>query len=69
MKIESINRRFGVFAQWLLRWRWAVLALFAAAMVFAVLGMKRMVVQTSFDDYFFEGDPMLVKTDEFKKGL
>ena len=28
--------------------------------------MKRMVKETSFDDYFIEDDPMLVKTEEFK---
>lgn len=66
MKIEKINEKFGAFAERLLRVRWWVLAAFAAVMVLAVMGVKRMVVQTSFDDYFIEGDPMLVKTDEFK---
>lgn len=66
MKIEKINERFGVFAGWLLRMRWWVLAAFAAVIVLSVMGVKQMVVQTSFDDYFIEGDPMLVKTDEFK---
>lgn len=66
MKIERINEKFGAFAERLLRARWWVLAAFAAAMVLSVMGVKRFVVQTSFDDYFIEGDPMLVKTDEFK---
>ena len=66
MKIERINEKFGTFAGWLLRVRWCVLAAFAAVMVLAVTGVRKMVVQTSFDDYFIEGDPMLVKTDEFK---
>lgn len=66
MKIERINERFGAFAGRLLRVRWWVLAAFAAVIVLSVMGVKRMVVQTSFDDYFIEGDPMLVKTDEFK---
>lgn len=66
MKIERINEKFGTFAGWLLRVRWWVLAAFAAVMVLAVTGVRKMVVQTSFDDYFIEGDPMLVKTDEFK---
>lgn len=66
MKIEKINERFGTFAGRLLRVRWWVLAAFAAVIVLSVMGVKRMVVQTSFDDYFIEGDPMLVKTDEFK---
>lgn len=66
MKIERINEKFGLFAGWLLRVRWWVLAVFAAVMMLAVMGVKKMVVQTSFDDYFIKGDPMLVKTDEFK---
>lgn len=66
MKIERINEKFGVFAGWLLRVRWWVLAAFAVVMMLAVMGVKKMVVQTSFDDYFIKGDPMLVKTDEFK---
>ncbi len=66
MKIERINEKFGLFAGWLLRVRWWVLAAFAVVMMLAVMGVKKMVVQTSFDDYFIKGDPMLVKTDEFK---
>lgn len=66
MKIERINEKFGVFAGWLLRVRWWVLAAFAVVMMLAVMGVKKMVVQTSFNDYFIKGDPMLVKTDEFK---
>lgn len=66
MKIERINEKFGVFVGRLLRTRWWVLAAFAAVMVLSVVGVKKLVVQTSFDDYFIEGDPMLVKTDEFK---
>lgn len=66
MKIERINEKFGAFAGRLLRARWWVLAAFAAVLVLSAVGVKKLVVQTSFDDYFIEGDPMLVKTDEFK---
>lgn len=66
MKIEKINELFACFAGWLLRVRWCTLAVFALILVLSVLGMKRMVKETSFDDYFIEDDPMLVKTDEFK---
>lgn len=66
MQIERINEKFGAFAGRLLRARWWVLAAFAAVLVLSVMGVKKLVVQTSFDDYFIEGDPMLVKTDEFK---
>ncbi len=66
MKIERINAYFGRFAEWLLRLRWQVLAAFAVVIILSVIGMKRMVTETSFDDYFIEDDPMLVMTEEFK---
>lgn len=66
MESTKINKWFGSFAAFLLKWRWAAIALFMAILVASFLGMSRMVQQTSFDDYFIEGDPMLVKTEEFK---
>ena len=66
MSSSKINEWFGRYAAFLLKWRWAAIALFAAVMVASFTGMSRMVQQTSFDDYFIEGDPMLVKTNEFK---
>ncbi len=66
MKIERINEWFGRYAERLLRVRWWTLGAFVLLMVISVVGMKRMVKETSFDDYFIEDDPMLVKTEEFK---
>lgn len=66
MKIENINNLFGRFAGKLLRLRWQTLLAFCVVIVLSFIGMKRMVKETSFDDYFIEGDPMLVKTEEFK---
>ena len=66
MKIEKINELFARFAGQLLRMRWMTLAIFTLVLVLSVIGMKRMVKETSFDDYFIEDDPMLVMTDEFK---
>lgn len=66
MKIELINRKFGIYAKWLIRFRWLALVLFTLAVFGGVCGLKHLVVETSFDDYFVEGDPMLIKTDEFK---
>ena len=66
MKIERINELFGKYAERLLRVRWWILGVFVLVLVLSVIGMKRMVKETSFDDYFIEDDPMLVKTEEFK---
>ena len=66
MRIEKINEAFGRFAAWLLGVRWRTLLLFVILLFLSMVGMKRMVKETSFDDYFIEDDPMLVKTEEFK---
>ena len=41
-------------------------ALFAVVIAFSLVGAKRTVVRTSFDDYFLSDDPILLKTNEFK---
>ena len=69
MKSHKINEWFGRYAAFLLRWRWAAIALFVGILLVSFLGMSKMVQQTSFDDYFIEGDPMLVKTNEFKENF
>lgn len=69
MKSNKINAFFGRYAAFLLRWRWAAIALFAVVLAVSFIGMSKMVQQTSFDDYFIEGDPMLMKTNEFKENF
>ena len=66
MKIEKINRKFRQTAEWILRHRLLVTGLFALLVAFSFVGTKRIVMKTSFDDYFMSDDPMLLKTDEFK---
>ncbi len=66
MKIELINKKFGSYAKRLLKVRWLALLVFALAIAGGIAGLKHLVVETSFDNYFVEGDPMLIKTDEFK---
>ncbi len=66
MKIEKINNLFRQLANWILRQRLVVGALFAVVIAFSLVGSKRIVIRTSFDDYFLSDDPMLLKTNEFK---
>lgn len=66
MRIETINEKFGVMIHGLLKRRWFAICAFVLILFAGMVGMKRMVKETSFDAYFIEGDPMLVKTDEFK---
>ena len=66
MRIETINEKFRVMCRGLLKRRWIALGAFVLILFVGMVGMKKMVKETSFDAYFIEGDPMLVKTDEFK---
>ena len=66
MKIERINHKFKQLTKWTLSHRLIVTALFTAVVAFSFMGTKRIVMRTSFDDYFVGDDPMLLKTNEFK---
>ena len=66
MKIESINRKFRKLAGWILRYRLFVAGVFTGIVVLSFVGAKRIVMKTSFDDYFVSGDSILRKTNEFK---
>jgi len=66
MKITKINKGFGRFADWLLCHRILISAIFLVLLTLAFMGAKRIVMRTSFEEYFVGDDPMLVKTNEFK---
>lgn len=44
MNIEPINRKFGIYAKWLLKVRWLALLVFALAVAGGVAGLKYLVV-------------------------
>lgn len=66
MKIEKINHTFGRLAGWIVCHRLVVAGMFILLVAFSFIGTKRMVMKTSFDDYFVNDDPMLLKTNEFQ---
>ncbi|WP_329905124.1 efflux RND transporter permease subunit [Porphyromonas pogonae] len=66
MKIERINQWFARQGEWIVKKRWLVLGIFIALFAFGTYGLQFMNVSASWDDYFLEDDPVLVKTDEFK---
>ena len=66
MKIEKINRKFGQLTRWTLSHRILVTGLFTLIVAFSFVGTKRIVIRTSFDEYFVGDDPMILKTNEFK---
>ena len=66
MKIERINDWFALRGKWMMRRRWFVLGVFVLVFAIGFTGLKHFKVSASWEDYFLEDDPMLVKTDEFK---
>lgn len=66
MKIERINNWFRRLAEKTIHHRITFLLAFIALLVFGFMGTKRIYFETSWDSYFVKGDPMLLKTDEFK---
>ena len=66
MRINSINNLFGKMTMWILKHRLLVVISFIGILAFSFVGMKRIMMKTSFDDYFIKDDPMLIKTNEFK---
>lgn len=66
MKIEKINQWFARRGERIVQRRWLVLAVFAIMFAVGFYGLRFMNISASWDDYFLEDDPVLVRTDEFK---
>lgn len=66
MNIEKINMWFAGRGGWIVKRRWVVLCLFVVIFGISLMGLKYLNITVSWNDYFLEDDPMLVKTDEFK---
>ncbi len=66
MKIEKINNWFEKLAIGTIKKRWLVIGSFIAIIAVSVIGLKQIVVESSYDGYFLEDDPMLVQSDKFK---
>ena len=67
MNIEKINDWFARRGRRMIQKRWWVLGTFALVLALGFMGLKYFKVSASWEDYFLEDDPMLVKTEEFKE--
>jgi len=67
MNIEKINGWFSLRGEWILKRRWLILVSFALLFAVGLSGLKYLNISSSWEDYFLEDDPMLVKTEEFKE--
>lgn len=66
MNIERINDWFARRGKWMIQRRWLVLSLSILVFAIGFTGLRYFKVSASWEDYFLEDDPMLVKTEEFK---
>ena len=66
MKIKKINAWFALRGREKIQKRWWILGIFTLVFTKGLTGLKHFKVTASWEDYFLEDDPMLVKTDEFK---
>ncbi len=67
MKIEKINGWFEKLAGSIIKRRWLIIASFFVLIAVSVIGLKKVIVESSWDGYFLEDDPMLVQSDKFKE--
>ncbi len=67
MKIQKINNWFERFAESVIKRRNLIIVLFFAIVGISFVGLKQLVVESSYDGYFLEDDPMLIQTDKFKE--
>lgn len=66
MNIKKINHRFYYLGEKIIKYRWIIPAVFLIILGCSMGGLKSLNISTSYEDYFLEDDPMLIKTEEFK---
>jgi len=66
LNLIKINHAFHRMAETIVRLRWLNILLFFLITGFCVNGMKQIQLDTSWDNWFLENDPMKIADDEFK---
>ncbi|MBE9469339.1 MAG: MMPL family transporter [Bacteroidetes bacterium] len=67
MKIQKINNWFEKRTIGIIRKRWLIIALFIAIVSIGFNGLRSLKIESSWEDFFLEDDPVLVKSEEFKE--
>lgn len=67
MNIQNINIWFERLAKGIIKKRWLIIVLFFTIVGISVIGLKKVVIESSWEGYFLEDDPMLIQTDQFKE--
>lgn len=66
-RLMQTNMWFRKLGESILRFRWLLLAALLLLDLVGFWGIGRMKVQSSFDSWFLEGDPITIATDEFEE--
>jgi hypothetical protein len=67
MKIQKINNWFEKRATGIIKQRWLIIALFIAVVAISFNGLRSLTLESSWESFFLEDDPVLVKSEEFKE--
>lgn len=67
MKIQKINNWFERRATGIIEKRWLIIILFVAIVAIGFNGLRSLTVESSWENFFLENDPVLVKSEEFKE--
>ncbi|MBI9068262.1 MAG: hypothetical protein JEZ09_13295, partial [Salinivirgaceae bacterium] len=67
MKIQKINNWFEKRATGIIKRRWLIIALFIAVVAIGFNGLRSLTLESSWESFFLEDDPVLVKSEEFKE--
>ena len=65
--LQEINQRFRKIGEFILRFRWLLIAALIVLDLAGFWGIAQIKVQSSFDSWFLEGDPLTKTTNEFEK--
>lgn len=67
MKIQKINNWFEKRATGIIKRRWLIIFMFIAIVAIGFNGLRSLNVESSWESFFLEDDPVLVKSEEFKE--
>jgi hypothetical protein len=67
MEIQKINNWFEKRATGIIKRRWLIITLFIAVVAIGFNGLRSLNVESSWENFFLEDDPVLVKSEEFKE--
>lgn len=66
IKIEKINRWFENQGRNIIKYRWPILFSYVLVIVLSINGIKKLEIESSWENFFLEDDPVLVKSEQFK---